>query len=345
MVGPQAFFTSPRKEFVMSAQLREIEQSLNGSKRLSEVLGDDWEHGIRDLQVKCHPDRHPDDPDGANKLFHRVMEIYDRIMAPELIKSPKRTYELCGLMAAGDVADLHFGVSTEGIEEYEYVVKVSRVPGAHVMLDAERAALSAIHQAAGDTVYRTYFPLLVDSFPAKDRIQKRVNVFAHEPGFHPLTWVLVKHGFLDGRHIGWMFHRILQALGFAHLQGYVHGAINPDHILVDVANHGIVLCGWGQSVEIGRPIKFASKRFSGLYPGEVRGKRPATQETDIFMAASLMRMAGQGQDIPDRLERFISSCIIASQLGRPKDAFELHDKLSECLEGVYGKPKFVELAM
>src|SRR5262249_34447122 len=60
--------------------------------------------------------------------------------SPITVNSPKRTYTLHGLLAVGDVADLHFARARSDFgdaAESSYLLKVSRVPGGHRILDNE----------------------------------------------------------------------------------------------------------------------------------------------------------------------------------------------------------------
>jgi hypothetical protein len=325
----------------------ETEQLLNGSKTIREISA----MGITKLQAQCHPDKHPCEPDRAAEVFRKMTSVADSVRSPQIVKSPRRDYSALGMFTVGDVADIHFGQNSENGKLTDYIIKIARTEAAHVMLEAEKSALTALHSAAGDKVYRKCYPLIAESFPVRDRIQKRVNVFTHSPGFHPLTWILSRHKRLDGHHIGWLFKRVLMTIGFAHQQKLVHGAVTPDHILVNPSTHGIMLVGWGQSVELGKPIRFMKKGVEAFkYPPEVRAKKPATAGTDIYMAALCMKLCWlrPGQEpigVPKKLVRFVESCLLEGQNMRSNDALELHDKFSDTLRDEYGPPKFVTLAM
>src|SRR5262249_1982879 len=74
--------------------------------------------------------------------------------APTPVPRPKRPYTLHGLLAVGDVADLHLARARSDFgdaAESAYLLKVSRVPGGHRVLDNERHALTHLLTRAGDT--------------------------------------------------------------------------------------------------------------------------------------------------------------------------------------------------
>ena len=52
---------------------------------------------------------------------------------------------------------------------------------------------------------------------------------------------------LDPRHTVWIWRRMLEVLGFIHAQGWSHGDIRPEHVLVHPQNHGARLIGWASA--------------------------------------------------------------------------------------------------
>jgi hypothetical protein len=330
-------------------RLEEIARKLNGSLPLSEVLGADLEAGAEKLQLQCHPDRNPDNPKLAGELFIKVTALLEAVRNPEIVRSPVREYSLNGISAMGDVADVYYGSG-------DSVVKISRVKGAHGMLEREQLVLETLLKEAHNSVYRKGYPEFIESFPVKDAIQKRVNVFKHHTGYCTLT-ELMKYfpDGLIGQHIGWLFRRVLTSLAFAHAFRILHCAVTPDHIMVNIENHAAMLVGWGQSVDLGGIVKYASSDWKAKdwYPTEILCKKGVTPATDIYMAAKCMRFAGlksnphvYGTDeyrAEDQVSRFVDSCLLEGQLMRPQGAFELHDRFGNILESIYGPPKFVPL--
>src|SRR5262249_19973243 len=189
------------------------------------------------------------------------------------------------LLASGDVADVH--VATTAGESHTateplYLLKVARVPQGNAHLDIERRTLTRLLGVAGNTTYRNYLPALVDSFPTTDQFPQRINVFRLKPGFHTLEQVHKQHPALDGRHLAWIFKRLLTVLGFSHRQHIVHGAVLPCHALIHAAGHGLHLVGWSQSVAVGQCIRTVPMRYQDWYPREVQHQRPASPATDLF---------------------------------------------------------------
>jgi hypothetical protein len=120
--------------------------------------------------------------------------------------------------------------------------------------------------SAGDSTYRKYLPGLVESFAATGKFPKRINVFLAKRGFYTLEQVHEQHSAVDGRHLAWIFKRLLTVLGFCHRQGTLHGSVLPCHVMIDAASHGLQLVGWGQSVANGRRIETVPARYADWYP-------------------------------------------------------------------------------
>lgn len=309
-----------------------------------------------DLIRATLPERHPEDG-RAEVLFQQIQQRYHQLDAPPIpVRGPRRTYTLWRLLAAGDVADVHFATAVtdpDTAAETYFVLKASRVRGGDRLLDAERQALERLRDAAKGTSYAPYLPALAESFPAWKDFPRRVNVFAHELGFHTLEEVHQRHPALDGRHLAWIFNRLLTVLGFCHRQGIIHGAVLPGHVLLHAGNHGVQLVGWGQSGERGRPVSVLSTRYREWYPPEVLKRQPAGPATDLFLAARCLVYLAGGDPlrntlpdaVPPSMRRFLGTCLLPGPGMRPDDAWALFDEFRELLRQLYGPPKFHPLLM
>jgi hypothetical protein len=253
------------------------------------------------------------------------------------------------------VADIHVATAADQADAPEtlYLLKISHLPEGQAHLDIERKTLTKLLAAAGDTTYRKYLPILVESFSAAKRFPKPVNVFRFEAGFYTLEQVHEQHPALDGRHLAWIFKRLLTVLGFSHRQNTIHGAVLPCHVLIHGASHGLQLVGWGQSVATGQQIRTVSARYRNWYPAEVHNQQPAGPATDLFLAARcLVYLAGgdpvtnwMPEAVPLPMQRFLTTCLLESARMRPDDAWALLEDFDELLLGLYGLPKFHKLTL
>lgn len=332
--------------------LDELSRQIDDARSPQDLFGDDIDGTLTKLRIVCHPDKHPGDA-RAEELFKRLGLLADEARKPPVeIKSPNRTYRLLKRIAIGDIADV-FMADASGADA---IVKISRINGAAAMIEQERSALKAILDRASASNYCHYFPALIDSFAARDKFQKRINVFRSEPGFFTLEQVRQRYPTgVDGRHQAWIFKRLLTAIGFAHQTGFVHGAVVPSHVMIHAKNHGLQLIGWGQSVRGSQRIRSISTQYKDWYPPEVIGanKRIAAPATDIYLAAKCLVYLAGGDPVscimpdgmPKQIRAFLRSCLMEGQSMRPSDAWELLDQFEELLRGLYGPPKFHELVM
>lgn len=290
---------------------------------------------LRDLRVKYHPDKYSTDEDKAQagEIIGKLCILHDSLkIKPFVLATKKETYTFVKQIATGDVADVY-------TTNQKIIAKVSRVVGGDKLLRTEADYLSKDHGA-----YKKYFPILVDQLAIRDNITKHALFYDHEPGLYMLREIYDKHKeTLDTRHIGWMFRRLLVGLGVLHVNGYVHGAVFPEHLLYRVADHGLMFCGLGHITKIGETVKYKSKLGLPYYPPEVLNNKPSTAATDIFMAAKVMLEIGCGQ-LPLKMENFFQSCLL-SQGMRPQDAWALEIEFASLLKTLFGKPKFIELEM
>lgn len=343
--------------------LKAIAAELNSVTDLVEFFGDDPNVIIRRFKKALHPDQIVRQfGEGAPEIAEAV-ELWTKFEQLEaeskrpvaILKSKKHEYSLGTRLYRGDVSDIYF--ATAKGEPHQYMVKSSRVVGADALLRQEDEVLKAVHKAAGDKNYRHYFPLPVESFKVSDRIQKQVNVFHYQDQFYTLEQIREKYpDGLNPRHLGWIFKRVLTALGFLHQREYVHGAVLPCHIMLSPTDHGGRLIGFGQSVKIGQVVKHAVQKYRDWYPHEILNKQPVQVATDIYLAAKSMLYLG-GADMKtnvlpatpkatiaaDRMTRFLQSCLLGSVNLRPSDAWALQDEWDEMLRSLFGPPKFIPL--
>jgi hypothetical protein len=275
---------------------------------------------------------------------------------PVTFQGSRNRYTMDHLLALGDVADIHYAHAESDLgpaAEARYLLKVSRSRGACRHLDRERETLAKLWSATRDTHYGRYLPRLSEYLPVSDTWGRRANVFHYQPGFRTLDQVREQYAALDGRHLAWIFKRLLTVLGFSHRQDAIHGAVFPCHVLIQAASHGLQLVGWGQSVERGRRITIIPGDYQRWYPPEVLRNQPASPATDLFLAARcLVYVAGGDPEtnrmpnsVPQPMQRFFATCLLERARMRPDDAWLLLEEFDELLLRLYGAPKFEELTL
>jgi serine/threonine protein kinase len=210
------------------------------------------------------------------------------------------------------------------------------------LMQREADALSTL-ECDGEPRHRAYAPLLLDSFCQRDPssgVQRVVNVLQHLDGFLSLAAVarIYPHG-VHPRDAAWMWRRLLVALGYAHRAGVVHGAVVPEHVLINPGEHGLALVDWCYATRCGEPIAAMVGERRDLYPPEVAARRAAGPGTDIYLATKCMSwLIGEGA--PPAMRRFAQGCTSANPQARPQDAWRLLAELDDLLHRLYGKRTF-----
>lgn len=274
-----------------------------------------------------------------------------RAAAPQTVRSPSTQYTLIRQLAAGDLADVHLAEA----DGRELVLKITRPVAGNRFLVAEARRLQALAARSGDRSYREFVPRLVESFSHRGPDGSRqVNVFRHRLGFFTLEEVRRQHpSGLDGRHLAWVFKRLLTVLGFAHSCDLVHGAVLPPHVMIHAENHGLQLVDWIHAAPIGETLDLVLGAFREWYPREALNYEPAGPATDIYLAAKCMIYLAGGDplaercpsEIPRPMRQFMETCLYRAARMRPQDAWKLHEEFDELLGRLFGPPKYHRLVM
>jgi len=292
-----------------------------------------------------------------DKLFPLLAWLFDGYWpraerppdGPPTLRGCKHTYTLQQPLTDGDTCDVLLATA----DAQEFLVKLARSPAGCAALQAEQQTLARLIAMAADTTYRAYLPILVESVRVPGRSARRANVFTFEPGWHTLEQLHEQHPALDGRHLAWIFNRLLTILGFVHRQGVIHGAVLPDHVLIHAPTHSLQLVGWGHGVGVGQRLGRLGARYRGWYPPEAARQQPVAVATDLYLAARCFVYLAGGDPltnvlpahVPAPLRRFVLTCLLDGVRMRPDDAWAVLDDFAQLLRQLYGPPRFEELAL
>lgn len=309
------------------------------------LFGSDPKDTYRRLSMLCHPDQPANiktlGQARAEKVFAKLSSLYASLNGKTAPVSPTvlGDWVVEAPLAKGDIADLYRVTSVSAKVPVAAVLKIARSPVDNDLMEAEAAALQALRADTLSDNFKKYINVWIQTFRASGR---QANVLSLAEGYYSLADIAAMYpsGF-DFRHTVWMGNRLLSALGFAHRNGRVHGAILPQHLLFHPETHGLVLVDWCYSVEIGKPILARVKSHLANYPPEVARKLPATPATDIYMAAKAI--FGTRAQIPKRFKALFEHCLAESPNARPQDAWDLQDKWVKIAEQEFGKAKYLKL--
>ncbi len=336
---------NPAEAAALAEAIRQVRSSTSAAELFGTV---EPVRQYRRLARLLHPDRVPAaDRAYATDAFVQLTTLW-RSRGGVVIDTGDAEYRLSVRVHAGDLADLY----DVGAERF---LKLPRQPANNDLMEREARALRTLADR-GDPRYLPYVPRLVDSFRHGDTAtgaRRRVNVVAAAPGLHSLVEVRRAYpGGLDPRDAAWIWRRLLVVLGFTHRAGLVHGAVLPEHVLIEPAGHGVVLVDWCYSAArdtaspVAGPLSAGDDlipaivpTYAGWYPAEVLDHMEPGPGTDIAMASRCMTWL-MGYHAPQSLRRFATGCALPSLRQRPDDAWRLLDELDELLERLFGPRTF-----
>lgn len=311
------------------------------SKRFDQLVepGGDSDKWYKRYARICHPDAVPDHyKKRAEEGFKKLQELYNActkrpvpsqvIIAGCVVTDP---------LAKGDISDLYCG---ESATDPKIILKIIRRPADNDLMDREKAALQDLWKPNFNFEnFKKYLPKFYGGVKASGR---RVNILHNEQGYYSLqeisTWMNAN---VDFRHIVWMMNRALSVLGFAHRNGYVHGAVLPSHLLYHPTEHGLKLIDWCYSCTKDQKIPAIVRDYIGHYPPEVAKKMHPGPWTDIYMLMKTMtKVTGK---VPKRFEDLIQWCMAGSPASRPNDAWNIQDRWVNLAREEYGPPKYFKL--
>lgn len=238
------------------------------------------------------------------------------------------------------------------------VLKLATVTFDNDMVAAEASFLKMIEAVppnidTKDKFASKYFPHLIDTVTIRSRAG---NIIARLTGYVSMAEVHAAYpAGVDYRDLAWMLKRVLEGLGYAHNAGHIHGAIIPQHIMLDLANHGAKLIDWCYSVPMAqkRSIPAYVSSAKPFYAPEIFLKRLPTPATDLYMLAKCcvhmlggdVGTNGLPASVPTEFADVLRKCLQESPSARPNSAWELHDEITKTLEKLVGKPTFRPFTM
>ena len=252
-----------------------------------------------------------------------------------------------------------YGVEYEGHTEGAAFAKIARDNADNDLLMREQSVLRLLHETHPDSSVeaflqrqRTYIPQTLTAFSVAEAGggKRRGTVLSVPTGRCFTIETLRKRKFPNGvepRHAHWIFRRLLLTLWMAHLQGYIHGAVTPDHVLVYPEEHGIVLLDWTCAAKISADyVPAINPAFAAYCPPEMQKKALAKPVSDLYQAAATMLYLLGGDPatsltvpnvVPPSIARALQNCLAANPRRRPQDAERFHNEYGEILLSVYGK--------
>ncbi len=320
----------------------------------------------RKLARVIHPDSNGNQGDRrCENAFRRLAEL--RHEADEAIKrgdygipryiatisTRKCSHAIKSQGPSGEVADTYIADTSCENRTLPSLCKVARDARDNDLLKAEAAALKRMRGPDANPQWIAFVPELLDSFQVNGGSRRAGNAIALLEGF--VTLDQVKRTFVrpfDPLHAVWIWRRLLVALGHAHDNKVLHGAVLPRHVMIHPELHGLVLVDWCYSTISTDDEPYTSllavvPGYQGWYPQEILSKQSPTTATDLSFATRTLIDLMDGNPItgnlpssvPPPLRAFFKGCLSASPAARPQSAWLLLQEFDELLESM-GAPYY-----
>ena len=285
--------------------------------------------------------------------YRRTLQDYVGAVGPDIIAVDQARFRLLQRIATGHSADVWRAERATRLSE-RVIIKILRDPADEPLLQNEQAVLAELanSSAKGTDFFAAFLPQRVGfgvgSGPSG---AARLSAVFREPaGFsHTLSGVQrVYPDGIDARHLVWIWRRALELLGWLHLSGFVHGAVLPEHLLINARDHALRLVGFACAGRPGARLAAISPEDQALYPESLLdGGALSTHVDRIMLARTLLQAwAGNalraGNAIPSELGQLLER--EASGAGK-LDAWALSEEVSAAAKQCFGPPKFVALRL
>ena len=373
-----------------SVELDYIHTSLDNASSPEEVFGtlvgtrtqklEAAKKVFRQVAKSVHPDLYQGTTDfeQANTIFKKLARLWEQAQrriengtygttkrtdtfTPFVIRTQKHQYTVEKFLADGDLCNIYKGISHLTGTTKNFILKFPIKPDNNDLVINETRILKHLKGAKDYEKLRYFVSQLVDAFSYQEQssgIVRQVNVLSYEEGLYSLKEV--KEAYPNGIHVrdmAWIWRRVLVALGFAHANNVIHGAVLPTHILISPRQHGVVLIDWSYAVldpsATGEYISAISSTYREWYPEEVFTREIPTPALDISMAAMCMLYLLNGNPhkhtapdtIPWQIQNYFKACTLPRPQQRPQDVAILLNEFDALIERLWGPRTFHEFVM
>lgn len=312
---------------------------------------------------------HPDvcDDSRCARAMTQLNVMFDQVRAGRygtsnvdvVIQTRRHGYKLSARVAQGDACDVFSATYLyDSHGPQNALIKIVRDRRNNDLIANEAKMLKRLlsNTATFDHL-SPYVSEYIEAFgyrPGGQRQARQAIAFRATPNLYTLREVRERYPLgVNARHAAWMFRRLLYTLMYVHTNDVIHGALTPDHILIEPAQHGLVLIDWKYAVDAGGKLVALPTSARGMYPPELLDKQPATRGADLFMAARCMAYVMGGDPAtgllparqPRQMQAFLNGTALARAKGRPQDAAVLRDEFTALIERLWGPRRFMPFAM
>jgi serine/threonine protein kinase len=283
---------------------------------------------------------------------------------PVTVRVGNVSYRVLKRLAVGSLTCIYRCSIPQPAGERIGIFKIARDARSNAALANESRVLSNLQQSPDSDAFTAFLPRIVETFNhggSATESARRANIL----GYHPqvktpdelYTLLEVHQAYSDGmdaRDVAWIWRRLLNVLSFCHINGTVHAAVLPAHVLIEPSEHKLILIDWCFAATKERWAMDASF-FGG---GEYRRwfardgvPRPTSPALDISLAARCMMQLLTGSSpaktsVPPDVSvlRHFQRCIDIPNESHPS-AGELLSQFDRLIEALWGPRQFRPLTL
>lgn len=243
------------------------------------------------------------------------------------------------LLASGEISDVYLTKRARWPTELA-LLKVLRNSADEPLFEREAEVLNRLHERAGANGV-----VLGTRVPEPVAAQRNMAVYRWAGGFtHTFEMVRRIHqGGIPPVSAIWVWRRILEVLAVLREYHLVHGAILPNHLLIENGEHGVRIVGFSCADAAGAPLRAVSTDFERFYPAAVLGKQKLTPAMDMIMAARCVSYLA-GERVPTALAELLHH-VGHDEPGPDSDPWKLHRELGDLGKSLFGPPAFHPISM
>ena len=295
-------------------------------------------------------------------LFHDAWKTWnspDQYAFAATTSIGERHWAVENLIAQGEASDLYTGRLARWPTEL-VLIKVLRPGCDNKKLENEWKMLQSLQlsPAKGAETFLRLIPQPIQhgTATAGAFAGRQLSVFRWASGFHHnLTEVIkVYPEGIEPRASIWVWRRILEVLAFLHATGMAHGAITPDHLLVQDHEHGIRLVGYCQAGWLTDPLGDLSEAALMYYPEFAKSLPKLSAPLDLVMSSRcVIHLLGgnpQTADLPSAVPALLTNLLKRTALAKRddpavRDAWQIHQELGSISAQAFGPAIFNPIVM
>jgi len=292
--------------------------------------GADAEILYKKLQRQVHPDLNQTRLADATAAFVRLNELYKKLSTGNAttFTTKKATWTVL------DDVWRASGVRYRAVDKTEdtWVAYVATTQATGPFVEGHRNLENLTKDLLEDdqlngTTHRYFFPRVMDKFKLGDQKKEARVLSAELPDtrWFPLSsWTSI-----DPKDIAWIARRVLIALDLVHSKGFVHGSPHLEAIIIEPAQHGVMLKDWQYSVRKGDPIQLIDPQAKDAYPTWVKDV-DSTKDAriDLMVVGHAFEKLSKASAAPPWMEEFFHEL----RVNPPKKAVYALEKLTKLLD-------------